>query len=44
MTRNDPEPASAFDRGMLRLLSERMTHLINTVDALQRELDAGRST
>jgi SulP family sulfate permease len=36
MEQNDPELASAFHRGMLRLVSERMTHLINTVEALQR--------
>jgi len=36
MEQNDPEAASAFHHGIIRLVSERLTHLINTVDALQR--------
>jgi SulP family sulfate permease len=35
MEQNDPDVASTFHRGMIRLLSERLTHLINTVNALQ---------
>ncbi|MCP4363423.1 MAG: SLC26A/SulP transporter family protein [Chloroflexi bacterium] len=36
MEQNDPEVASAFHHGIIRLVSERLTHLINTVNALQR--------
>jgi SulP family sulfate permease len=36
MEQNDPEAASAFHQGIIRLISERLTHLINAVDALQR--------
>ena len=36
MEQNDPEAASAFHQGIIRLVSERLTHLINTVDALQQ--------
>jgi SulP family sulfate permease len=36
MEQNDPEAASAFHQGIIRLVSERLTHLINTVNALQR--------
>jgi len=36
MEQNNPEAAFAFHQGIIRLVSERMTHLINTVNALQR--------
>jgi SulP family sulfate permease len=36
MEQNDPEAASAFHRGIIRLVTERLSHLINTVNALQR--------
>jgi SulP family sulfate permease len=36
MEQNDPEAASAFHLGIIRLVTERLTHLINTVSALQR--------
>ncbi|MCG3212234.1 MAG: hypothetical protein FOGNACKC_05882 [Anaerolineae bacterium] len=36
MEQNDPEAASIFHQGIIRLVSERLTHLINTVNALQR--------
>jgi SulP family sulfate permease len=36
MEQNDPEAASAFHQAIIRLVSERLTHLINTVNALQR--------
>jgi SulP family sulfate permease len=36
MEQNDPEAATVFHQGIIRLVSERLTHLINTVDALQR--------
>ena len=36
MVHNDPEAAFAFHQGIIRLVSERMTHLIATVNALQR--------
>lgn len=36
MEQSDPEAASLFHQGMIRLVSERLTHLINTVNALQR--------
>jgi CRP-like cAMP-binding protein len=36
MEQNDPEAASAFHQGIIRLISERATHLISTVNALQR--------
>ncbi|HMP39194.1 MAG TPA: SulP family inorganic anion transporter [Roseiflexaceae bacterium] len=36
MERDDPEAASAFHQGIIRLVSERLTHLITTVHALQQ--------
>ena len=36
MEQDDPEAASTFHQGIIRLVSERLTHLINTVNALQR--------
>jgi len=36
MERDDPQAAFAFHQGIIRLVSERLTHLITTVNALQR--------
>jgi SulP family sulfate permease len=36
MEQRDPEAAFAFHQGIIRLVSERLTHLIMTVNALQR--------
>jgi hypothetical protein len=36
MAAHDPEAAAAFHLIMARLLSDRVVHLIETVDALQR--------
>jgi SulP family sulfate permease len=36
MERNDPEAASLFHQLVIRLISRRLGHLINTVNALQR--------
>lgn len=36
MEQSDPEAASLFHQAIIRLVSERLTHLIDTVDALQR--------
>lgn len=36
MEQDDPEAASTFHQGIIRLVSERLTHLINTVNVLQR--------
>ena len=36
MEQSDPEAAFAFHQGIIRLVSERLTHLITTVNALQR--------
>lgn len=36
MEQNDPEAAFTFHQAIIRLISERLTHLINTVNALQR--------
>ncbi len=36
MEQKDPEAASAFHQGIIRLVTKRLTHLINTVNALQR--------
>jgi SulP family sulfate permease len=36
MERDDPEAASLFHQLVIRLLSRRLGHLINTVNALQR--------
>lgn len=36
MEQHDPEAASAFHQAIIRLVAERLTHLIDTVAALQR--------
>ena len=36
MEQNDPEAASLFHQGIIRLVAERLTHLIDTINALQR--------
>lgn len=36
MEQNDPEAAFTFHQAIIRLVSERLTHLINTANALQR--------